>query len=511
MDAHGKGAIGTEVTMSRLVLLLAGSLLVVGLAACGGEPDGERPAPSEDLPPITNRIDVPPAVRRNLGITFAKVELRAVARTRRVPGHFEPLPEARQAYQATLAGQVELRVSQYQRVAPGDVLFRVDSPAWREMQHTLSERVMAIRSAKARLDALVPRSRAVAEHGRRLVEQQGVWEQRVRELKALGEAGAGVRSELTGARAELAAVATALAEVREEEAELAAQRAEFESEVRGHREATPLLFAEAVGAPVSGGNGGAAAAHDLALARAAALVGIPVPELSAPVGDAQDAKPLWRSLDRIDVVAREGSTVEALEVTNGAWVEVGELVLKTRVPGLVRFRASGLQADLAALADGLRAAILPPGGGAAGGGTALPGVLTISLEADPMARKIDLLVTPDAGARPGWARAGVSSEAEIVLRGTSEPALAVPQASVIQDGLSKIVFRRDPKDPDKVIRLEADVGISDGRWVVLASGVMEGDEVVHHGVYELMLASGSAKQQGGHFHADGTWHAGSDH
>ena len=40
----------------------------------------------------SNRIDVPESVRRNLGITFAKVEQRSVARTIRVPGRFEFAP-----------------------------------------------------------------------------------------------------------------------------------------------------------------------------------------------------------------------------------------------------------------------------------------------------------------------------------------------------------------------------------------------------------------------------------
>lgn len=496
--------------MNRLVTLVLGILLALLLAACGRDTAGQPPETVEDTPPITNRIDVPPAVRKNLGITFSKVELRHVKRTRRVPGHFELIPEARQAYHAALAGQVELHVSQYQAVAKGDLLFRIDSPAWREMQHTLSGLVTEIRKAKSRLESLALRSKAVAEHAQRLVDQQGVWEGRIRELEALGEAGAGIRSALTDARAQLAALVTALAELREEEAGLLAEGAEVHSALRGHRESTPLLYAEASGTPGLVTNGADGSPVDLALSQAGALVGLTAAQLHEPV-ERGGASPRWRSIDRIDVVARRPGTVEALEVTNGAWTEVGEVVLRTRAPDLLRFRASGLQADLGTLSDGLRAVILPPGGEAAAGNSGLVGSLRIGLEADPLARKIDLVVTPDEGPRPHWARVGVASEVEVVLDGTSEPVLAVPRTSVIQDGLAMIVFRRDPKNPDKVVRLEADVGISDGRWVVLESGVMEGDEVVHHGIYELMLASGSAKQQGGHFHADGTWHEGSDH
>jgi hypothetical protein len=56
--------------------------------------------------------------------------------------------------------------------------------------------------------------------------------------------------------------------------------------------------------------------------------------------------------------------------------------------------------------------------------------------------------------------------------------------------------------------MEADLGVSDGRWVVIHSGVRAGDEVVLDGVYPLMLATSGSAQKGGHFHADGTWHEG---
>ena len=58
--------------------------------------------------------------------------------------------------------------------------------------------------------------------------------------------------------------------------------------------------------------------------------------------------------------------------------------------------------------------------------------------------------------------------------------------------------------------MEADLGVSDGRWAVINSGVKVGDEVVLNGVYELKLATSSTAQKGGHFHADGTFHAEED-
>ena len=98
---------------------------------------------------------------------------------------------------------------------------------------------------------------------------------------------------------------------------------------------------------------------------------------------------------------------------------------------------------------------------------------------------------------------------EVVLAGGSEE-LAIPQSAVVRDGARAIIFRRDPANPDKAIRMEADLGLSDGRWVVIASGVKEGDEIVMGGNFQLMLATSGETSKGGHFHADGTFHDGED-
>ena len=117
-----------------------------------------------------------------------------------------------------------------------------------------------------------------------------------------------------------------------------------------------------------------------------------------------------------------------------------------------------------------------------------------------------LLATPEELAP--WIRPGVSAFLEIVVESTEAPALAIPRSAIVQDGLTHVFFRRDPRDPNKAIRVEADMGVSDGRWVVLHSGVMRGDEVVLAGVYELKLATEQrdATAQGGHVHADGSSH-----
>ena len=57
--------------------------------------DDREHADERAAEPSSNRIDIPPSVRQNLGITFVRVEKRPVNSTIRLPGQFEFRPEAR--------------------------------------------------------------------------------------------------------------------------------------------------------------------------------------------------------------------------------------------------------------------------------------------------------------------------------------------------------------------------------------------------------------------------------
>ena len=499
--------------MLRSLSSLAALPLLLSLAACGGEappalqaPDGHEETPEAP----TNRIDVPPAVRRNLGITFATVGTRNVRGTRRVPGRFEFAPEAHRAYHASLPGRVELRVKHLQAIAPGDSLFVVRSAQWTAMQEAFAKTVAGIRLLRSRLAALAGRDQAVARHQERVHEQQAFWKTRIAELERLGKAGGGVGTALADAQAQFVALQTADAKVHEELAELRAERARLQAELVAAKARAPALWQEAHDTGPDTSAREAAAARDFGIQRAARLLGV-APRWLMAAGPDTPGVSRWRTLDTLEVRATDAGVVKALHVTQGGWVEAGAAVLDTVAPSRVRFRAQALQADIAQFRDGMAARVLPPAGDAVAAGATLRTTLALGLEAHPVTRKVDLLATPHADATlPPWARAGVASQLEVILRDVGEPELAIPLASVIQDGLETVYFRRDPKNKDKVIREVADLGARDGSWVVVESGLVEGDEVVHHGVYELMLASGGAKQSGGHFHADGTWHEG-DH
>ena len=528
--------------MTRLVLFTLALSVMIVLSACTKDaaPAGD-PGASLEAPSPSNRIDIPPAVRQNLGITFAKVESRRVSVTRRYPGRFEHLPQARREYHVSLPGRVELLVNQYDAVKPGQPLARIDSPQWRELQQKLAGEVAAIGLSLQRIEALKQREKAVIEHGSRNEEIIAVWKAREMEVSKLIAAGGGGAAELADARGHLAEALKEDAKVHEEQAELAENRIVLESELARYRQTMPLLYAQATGQPISAD----ATKHsfDVTFAHAASVTGYSVGELIAPTGD-DESLPLWRTLDRLEIRATQDGVVELTPVTNGTWAEIGTLVITTVDPGAVRFRAIVPQSDLTFLREGLSARILPPSSRHDDAADALPVTLSIGLEADADQRTIQIVAMPGAPSRQGgangeripadseattrrqsdtpdgrapmappyrdgasWVRAGVSTQIEVITNAEAEPELAIPVESVIQDGLTHVIFRRDPRDANKVIRLEGDLGVSDGRWIVIKSGVREGDEVVLQGVYELKLASSQSGQlKGGHFHADGTWH-----
>ncbi len=443
---------------------LSAATLALSLAGCSPDPDNADAAAASQAAPPTNRVDIPAAVRRNLGITFAKVEKRRIGQAVRVPGHFELLPQARREYRVSLPGHVEYLVQQYDPVEAGTPLYRLQSPEWPEVQHELSEGLYSIEAA--RHDITVAQATVTETETRIRLQRDRI-------------------------------AALAQAEVRR--AELDVQLAELEAELprlRAELDATRLMLAAAQ------------ERFDHAVNRAAALLGVTRESIEEIVPHNGHSGPRWQTIDWIEVRAMQPGVVESLGLTPGGWAETATLILTTINTDLVRFRGLGLQADLARLRDGAPATIVaPPAGGRNGESAAAPieADLTIGLEADPAARTVALLATPRALAE--WTRPGVSAFLEIETAGTGKEELVIPRSAVVQDGLAHILFRRDPADPDKVIRMEADLGLSDGRWAVINSGVKLGDEVVLDGVYELKLATSSIAQKGGHFHPDGTFHA----
>ncbi|MDX2175026.1 MAG: hypothetical protein SF028_01000 [Candidatus Sumerlaeia bacterium] len=421
---------------------------------------------------------LPSSVRENLGISFVPVERRRVADTMRLPGRFESAPEARAEYRAAARGSIELAVSQYQRVEPGDLLYRLEGGAWRDAQI----RLLAAEMAAATLDAKRPSVAAAVSAAERAVELQ---RKRLADFETLVATGAAEFSQIAEASSDLAEAEADLAAALGLARDLALEASELADPVEGNRRL------------------------ELALREAALLTARDTRWLLEQV----DGAPRWRGLRSIEVTARKPGVVAKVATADGGLVAEGDLVVETVDLSAVRFRGFALQADLGRVEDGAEVAIVPPHGGIATYGDALRATLALGVEADPEERTIDLLATPLGGEPPAWARPGVAAFVEVVMAGGDDPELAIPLGAVVRDGLERVFFLRDREDADTVRRVVGDLGADDGRWVVVNSGVRPGDQVVLDGVYELLLTAGAGSgpaAEGGHFHSDGTFHTEGD-
>jgi hypothetical protein len=379
-----------------------------------------------------------------------------------------------------LDGQVELLVTQFESVEVGQPLFRLNTPQWSEIRQRLAEYQANVQQLNVKMEMFSPLFLAHEQHEFSVKSNVEMWEERIQSLNAIREAGGGSLRELTAARAALAEARAEYADLREKDVQLETTYAETLAALRA-----------------------AKAARTFATESAAAMLGIDVPD---------HQNEWWKDQKQIVVKATHAGIVASTDITDGSWADAQTTVVTTVQPDRLRFHASGLQSDLGVLKDGLRVNIVPPTPTSAGNAVDLQntmhGTLQVGLTGDANDRTIDLYVTPDS--LSSWARSGVTAQLEIITDATNAPELAIPLAAVQQDGLAPIIFRRAPNNPNEAIRIEADLGLNDGRWVSVLSGLADGDEVVLDGGFQLMLATSGSIQQGGHFHSDGTFHEG-DH
>ncbi len=416
-----------------------------------------------------NRLAIPQRVRQNLGISFVDVQKRSVRETMRIAGQFELRHDARREYHVMLSGRITLLVAQYDHVDKGQPLFHLESPDWQQMQNELVTTANAMKRSHA---------------------------------------------DVAVAQAKLSELQQSITFIQDRIAKLAdanVRRVELEANLAEKRNALPRLEADLDAVRTQFDT--AHTQYEVMLSTAASLTGIERKSLGDNVDDhghvhESEGPPPWQSIDRITVRAEAPGVVDRVVVTNRGWSEAGELVLDTVVPDMLRFHADALQTDITLFKNGQPARIAPPQGGSIDLQDTVDGHITIGIEAHTVQRTVPIYLTPRTV--PDWAKAGVTAYLEVFMDGDVDGSLAIPEAAIVRDGLDSIFFRRDPKDPNQVIRVLADLGASDGRWVEVLSGVRAGDQVVLDGVYPLMLATSDRGERdtGFHVHADGTVHDG---
>jgi multidrug resistance efflux pump len=470
---------------ARRGLRIAAGIACLLLGACGKDVAPAHDHPHAEGAAPTNRIDVNASVRQNLGMTFAKVETRRVARTLRLPGVFEIPDDGKRAYGARMGGTVEILVKRYAKVEPGTPLFTIDGPAWRQLKAELVDAETKIAAAAADVtatDAMIEAESARAAEVRKGVD---VLSARVVVLEKLRASGGGREDDLAAAKADLVEMNIKAAESAARAAELRAKRVESSSRIDAGKARVAIL-----------------------LDAASALSGSSVDELAAASKDAPGT-PTWKAIGRVVVKATDAGVVDSVDATSGAVIAEGANVVSIVKPDRMRFRAAVLQGDVEKVSSVTTGVVVKSTEGA-GPSTSIAGTVSLAPVAGASQRTFDIHLTPNrSDASPVWAYPGTHAFLELTLAsGAADDALAVPLRCIVKDGTTAIFFRRDPADPDKAIRMEADLGPSDGRWVVLQSGVAEGNEVVADGVHQLLVATSGSITKGGHFHPDGTFHEG---
>ena len=471
---------GAVVRAGLLTFLI---LLSSALLSCRDDATPPVNANEQDnaAPAKTNRVGIPSSVRQNLGITFVKAERRAVRSVIRLPGQFEFQPKARREYAAMLSGRVRLAVEQFQTVAVGDLLFELDSPQWHRVQSGLADAFKTCYCCLPELDS----ARAAMKENQTQIK---FLEQRIARLK-------NASSRNVELEAELSILQTKTPRL---DAEVRAKKADMQS---------------------------ALLAYSVLLNEAQSLSGVSRDQLEkllepkkddsllAPTEDGKPlATPYWSTVNRIIVRAKTAGVINQVGVTNQGWAETGDLIVETIEPTALRFHADALQTDINLFKNGQPGRIVPPQGGSINLQDTMDGLIDVGFQAHPEQRTIPIYLVPTGV--PRWAKAGVTAYLEVLVDGGEKPVLTIPESTLVRDGLDKVFFRRDPQNPDQVIRIVADLGATDNRWVEVKSGIRPGDEIVLSGVYPLMLASStsSERQEGGHFCGpDGTFHEGGEH
>lgn len=252
---------------------------------------------SDDATPPTNRINIPPSVQKNLGITFARIERRPVRSTSRFAGQFELKPDAIQEYGMLVPGHIRLEVRHLDSVVTGQTLFQIQSPEWFELLSQIDLSRAGVEHARARLEAAQSRLNALEKN-----------------------------------------IYTP--------ADLRAQSVELTADLR-HAEARLETDLQKACRLLNAVNGPDSPAHT----PQSLMESINVEGLS---------NSYYKSLEWIPVKALKDGLIDTIHVTSGSYLDASTPVVRCIDPEGIRFKAVGLQDDLDIIQNSNHAFIVRP-------------------------------------------------------------------------------------------------------------------------------------------------------
>lgn len=437
----------------------------------------KQPSATADGQPAktTNRLPVPPAVVNNLGITFEVATRGRLGAWHEVPGQLEVPESQRWILRAPARARVTRVVARWQRVQRGDEVATLESPEVLEAHRAIefAERTLdraTVEMAAAR-DRLAESEAQLREAG----SYEEASRQRLQELVALGEQGnAFTAREVIEARREVTDAGKARLDAAIARDELTSRVADKQLQADQARQSVAER-----------------------LSALSVLTGSSVEELSAR----SDQGPAWRQVRTLGVRAAADGVVVELLTAPGEIVEAGAAILHVFDTRELRFRGRVPEGDLGTLMPGDRVRL-------EFAARSLPVVVTRLEPPLPIAdaRTRMVLVEAVVANQDGALAHGMSALARVLVEESENEEVLLPRRCVVFDGLEAIVFKRDPDDQSVVIRTPVELGARAGGHVEVFSGVLDGDVVVADGVHQLKQAGLGKAPEGGHFHADGTWH-----
>ncbi|MBQ0032297.1 MAG: efflux RND transporter periplasmic adaptor subunit [bacterium] len=199
----------------------------------------------------------------------------------------------------------------------------------------------------------------------------------------------------------------------------------------------------------------------------------------------------------VSVRASASGRVDTLSVSDGSWVSSGTTVVELQRSDRVRFMSMVAASDAGRLKDGMKITC----------GEHV-GTLRMDFGGSDGLTPIYVFFEQELPFRPGE-----RLQVDCVTDESETPVVAVPSACIVRVGLDPTVFVRDEHDEDRFLAVKVTPGRTNGGWTEV-KGLPDDDdlEIVKEGAYELKiaLAAQSGSAPAGHFHADGTFHEGTD-
>jgi RND family efflux transporter MFP subunit len=426
-------------------------------------------------PAVSNRLAVPPDVVNNLGITFEQATRGRLGLWRDVPGQLE-VPESRRW---VLRAPARARVVS---VVPRWLAVQKDAEVALLASQDLQAAQRAIELAERmfeRATADVAASRARLAESETFLKETESFEQASRKrlagLQALADQGNALSAR------EIIEAYGAATDAGKARLDAAIARDDLVSRV-----ATKQLEADQQGLMI-----------EERLSALAVLTGMPVDDLRA----SDQTGPAWRRIRALTMRAPAAGTVVEVFAAQGEIVDADAPVLQMLDTAELRFRGHLPEGDLGALAAGNRVRLEFPSRRLQPVETRLNAPIPV---ADAGTRMIHVeAVVPN---EEGKLAHGMSVMAQVLVEESKNEEVLIPARCVVLDGLEAIVFKRDPDDPNVVIRTRVEIGGRAAGRVEVLAGVLDGDAVVADGVLQLKQTGLGRAPEGGHVHADGTWH-----